>query len=187
MRRHSIIIDDFFDDPLVTRAELLRMPMQDREAQGIVYPGIVEVPDHIEDEVLKKISLFYSRPIFIDKMFARFSFEHMAPPNWAHCDLELAQFVGLIFMSPVDHPWDGTHLVRHKELGIERAVKDPVKMKRTIDDSNDKDSWDITFTAPSRFNRLVIYNGHDFHAAAGRFGNSKETARLVCTAFFKLL
>lgn len=188
MKQHSMIIDDFLDKPQNTRDLLLEQPMVDYLAEdGVTYPGIIKLPGSVEDEIYFKLNyLFQKRVDRKCTMFARFSFNQMNPPHWAHSDFNMTQFVGLLYLSPADYPNDGTHLVRHKETGMETHPEDDEQKNILLSQTNDRDKWDIVFTCPSRFNRMFILNAHYLHAAATKFGDSKSNSRLVCTTFFNL-
>lgn len=188
MKQHSMIIDDFLDNPQHTRDQLLIQPMMDYKASdNVTYPGIIELPESVQTEVKYKLNyLFQGRLSDKITMFARYSMADMAPPHWAHSDYEMAEFTGLIYMNPKHPPDDGTYLVRHK---IEQFEEHPVndhQVKVLLDDSNQKHLWLKTFHCPARFNRLFIANARQLHAAGPSYGTRKETSRLVITVFFHL-
>jgi hypothetical protein len=170
MKQHSMIIDDFLDNPQSVRDLLLDQPMIDYLADdGVVYPGIIKMPGSVEDEIYFKLNyLFQKRVDRKCTMFARLSFNQMNPPHWAHSDFNM------------------THLVRHKETGMETHPETDDQKNILLSQANDRDKWDVVFTCPSRFNRMFILNAHYLHAAATKFGDSKSNSRLVCTTFFNL-
>ena len=64
------------------------------------------------------------------------------------------------------------------------------KLRRTVKDAaNNKDTlkasaWEKSFTAPMRFNRLILFSPWLFHNSARGFGDSPETGRLAYLMFF---
>jgi len=187
MIHHSTILDDFFDDPNKVRDQLLKQELIDYKASdGVIYPGIIRLPFDIEQEIMKKVRFFFGADPLPEKttMFARFSTEEMSPPHWAHSDYNMTHQIGICYLSPVDHDWDGTHLLRNKETNLEIHPETDEQAEIIKKQANDKDKWDIIYTCPSRFNRMLFLDGALLHAAAGQFGKSKEEARLVVTVFF---
>lgn len=189
MKYHSLIIDDFLSAPTQARGELLEQDMMDYQASdGVTYPGIVRLPKHMEEEIYLRLNTIFGEQVDPDPlMFARFSLADMKPPHWAHSDRQMTEWVGLLYLSPVDLPHDGTHLVKHKQTGMEKHPTTPDQVHTLMSEANDKSKWDITMTCPSKFNRMFIVSADYLHAAATKFGSRKEDARLVCTTFFKLI
>lgn len=155
-------------------------------SDNVTYPGIVELPDSIKDDLIDKFEDLYGDSFHPRLMFARHSYEKMSPPHWAHSDLNMAKYVGLIYLSPTDYPWDGTYCLRHKKTGLEVHPRNQKEIDIVIGDSNNKDLWDTIYTCPSRFNRLFVLNARYIHAAAYRYGDSRENSRLVLSVFFDL-
>lgn len=188
MIRHSAIIDDFLDHPDSFRKAIIELPMKDHlnDADGVIYPGIVEIPQDMQDHLnFLYEDMFQSK--FIPKLhFARHSYESMSPPNWAHSDFNMCQWIGLLYLSPVDYPWDGTKLLRHKITRLETHPQNDDEMEVLKRDSNYKPGWDEVMHFPSRYNRLLILNARYIHAAAYKFGTNRINSRLVLTTFFDL-
>lgn len=181
------IIDDFLDDPQSARKTIIETPMEDTKGpDGVVYPGIVLLSDAMEKYVSFMFEDLYSGRFKKKLIFARHSYADMNPPNWAHSDYELAQYVGLIYLSPIDYPNDGTYLVRHRDTGLETHPENDDDIKTLLTFGNFRTQWDITMTIPSKFNRLLVLNTKYLHAAADKFGNNRENSRLVLSVFFDL-
>jgi hypothetical protein len=187
MRFHSQVYDDFFDNPESVRKFLEAEPMKDEIAEdGVTYPGIVRLPEIITNEIRKKTEKIIP-DVNISLMFARYSFSQMLPPHWAHSDKEMADFVGLIYLSPkADEMKDGTLLLRHKVYDLETHPEEGGMRDILIKHANTLDMWEETFYFPARYNRMAILSADYIHAAASRFGFNKDEARLVITVFFKL-
>lgn len=188
MIQHSMIIDNFFIDPIRVREQLLNQEMMDYTASdNVTYPGIVQLPGEVVAEVNDNLNYLFQGRLSENKtLFARYSMESMNPPHWAHSDYEMAQFVGLIYMNPEPRPDDGTYLVKHKIARFETHPESEQQVKILLEDSNQKFLWHKTFFCPAKFNRIFIVNARYLHAAGPSYGTTKESARLVCTAFFHL-
>lgn len=183
---HSQIYDGFFNDPDFVRSSLLKEPMNNEVASdGVTHPGIVKIPPFLHNDLLLKLNQIYG-PVEINLAFARHSYESMPPPNWAHSDMNMTQYVGLVYLSPVDYPWDGTHFCRHKLTKLETHPENEAQMQTLLQDGGDPKRWLITYTCPSRYNRMFMFNAKHIHAAAYRFGDTRDNSRLVLSVFFNI-
>ena len=188
MIHHSAIVDQFLEQPDSIRKVIIETPMKNHLASdGVTYPGIVELDEPTQWYLAQRFRELYSDRFRAKLMFARHSYETMPPPNWAHSDLNMAQYVGLTYLSPVDYPWDGTHCVRHKKSKISIHPKNQDEIDLVMGDSNNKDKWDIIYTCPSQYNRLFVLNARHLHAAAYKFGTNRTNSRLVLSVFFDLV
>lgn len=188
MIHHSLILDDFLMCPDTARAALIGQEMMDYKASdGVTYPGIIRLPEGMEGEIVNNLNHAFPRTIADDPtMFARFSMETMDPPHWAHSDYNMAEYVGLLFMSPNITKGNGTVLVRHKDSGMELHPQDDSQVELLLNEANNREAWEITYHCPARYNRMFIVNARYLHAALDSFGVDKEDARLVVTVFFHL-
>lgn len=187
MITHSMILDDFFNAPDAVREVLIAQEMVDYSASdGVIYPGIVDTKMLLEEDIFKKLNQIYDDRVSNLTTFARFSFDHMKPPHWAHSDLNMTQYVGLIYLNPNPPAADGTHCVQHLETGLETHPETEEQMEILLKEGNEKDKWVKTYTCSAKYNRMFILNARYLHAAATKYGKTKEDARLVLTAFFNL-
>ena len=183
MKNHSMIFDEFFDDPMAVKRSIDAEPINDIKYQdGVVYPNIAMLPAKVENEILAKLRTVFG-PITPKLMFARYSFEHTNPPHWAHSDREIAEFLALIYLSEDFRPQVGTAVVRHA-LGFETHPTDPERQKLLIEHANRKELWEVVYECPARFNRMFVLNADLLHASMGEFGKTKEDGRLVVSVFF---
>ncbi len=183
-----MVYDNFFADPKKVRELIIKEEMKDVVASdGVTYPGIVILPDEVKLEIKRRLIDIFGPDFQEQLMFARFSFADMSPPHWAHCDKEMADYVGLIYMNEGEGEMGfGTSMLQHHSTGMELYPQTDIGKKILIDEANYRHRWDETFNFPSRFNRIAILNSDYIHAANGKYGDSKENARLVITVFFKL-
>jgi len=185
MKNHSMIFDDFFEDPIKIKALINSAPMEDiKYADGVTYPNIVRLPLAIENEVTQNLKQIFG-PITVEICFARYSFEDVIPPHWAHSDHEIAQYIALVYLSDGDLE-AGTYVLKHRDLGFETHPREKIFRDALIEHANDRKKWFPTFLAPAKFNRLVILNTELIHAAGESYGTTREDGRLVLSVFFNI-
>ena len=183
MKNHSMIFDEFFEDPMLTRGLILDRGHRDvTYRDGVTYPNVSELPMSVETEALASLEKIFG-PVTMKLAFARYSFASTKPPHWAHSDREIAQYLALIYMSEDDGEF-GTAVVRHKDFNFEIHPTDPTEQTILLRDANDREKWQITYTCPSRFNRLFVLSADLVHAAMGEYGKAKDDGRLVLSIFF---
>ena len=182
------IIDDFLDSPDSIRKTIIETPMRDHKASdGVTYPGIVELSGDLKKYLANCFASMYQGVFQEQLMFARHSYSSMDPPHWAHSDRNMCRYVGLIYLSPIDYPHDGTHLVMHRETSLEYHPQTESDRFKIMRDSNVRSKWDIVMTVPSRYNRLLVLDAACLHASALSFGTNRINSRLVLSVFFDLL
>jgi hypothetical protein len=109
-----------------------------------------------------------------------------------------AFYSGILYLSLPEHAHGGTDFYRHKRTGLERV---PTTAEGIVGagyaDVNDliegvvnRDTlkpaaWERSFTAPMRFNRLILFSPWLFHNSARGFGDTPETGRLAYLMFFE--
>jgi len=190
VRNHSMIFDDFFEDPRRAKALINMQDMADvKYDDGVVYPNIARLPASVEEEIVGNLASVIGGDRFKLKLaFARYSFGHTMPPHWAHSDMNIAQFLGLIYLNegPDAHKF-GTCTLRHKELGFETHPETEFQKQILLAHANKRDEWEVTYECPARFNRLMILNAALVHAAMGEYGSNKDDGRLVVSVFFDLV
>lgn len=182
-----MIFDDFFKDPLKVREDVMKQEATDRTyMDGVTYPHIALLPVDVLAEVYENLS-FIVGPKFDTKLaFARYSFEGITPPHWAHSDREISQFLALIYLTEGLAEKYGTLLLRHTLLDFESHPDGKVERRALLHDANKPHLWDRVFECPGKFNRCFILNADLIHAAAGQFGTTKDDGRLVISVFFNL-
>lgn len=188
MIQHSTVFEDFLIDPQAYRDSITTSKMGEHMgSDGVMYPGIVELSEDMQYDLGLHFKRIYGLRFKKKLMFARHSYEKMHPPHWAHSDLNMAQYVALIYLSPVDYPWDGTYCVKHKATGMETHPENQEQIDILMKDSNEKLKWDVTYTCPSKFNRCFVLDARYIHAAAYKFGDERDNSRLVLSVFYDLI
>lgn len=186
MKNHSMIFDDFFENPEEVKRMIDAAPMKDIKfgLDGVTYPNITELPHPVFMNARDNLEQIFG-PITPKVWFARYSFENSKPPHWAHSDREISQYLALVYLSEGPPP-SGTFALRHQALGFETHPTKEDERKALIEDSNNLEAWDFTFECPAKFNRLLILNNDFIHAAGNPYGTTKEDGRLVISLFFDI-
>lgn len=193
-----LMFDDFLANPHELRRQALNLGYSGAGKAGN-YPGITS------DRALAIPGLddFVSRAI---------GTKIRAAPNTlhGHCRLTLrtdrglsgvhvdpAFYSGILYLSLPENAQGGTDFYRHKRTGLERLPSAPedilaaghADINDLIEDVVNKDTlrpaaWERSFSAPMRFNRLILFPPWMFHNSARGFGDRPENGRLVYLMFF---
>ena len=193
-----LMFDDFVANPHELRRQALGLGYTPAAKAGN-YPGVTS------DRALAIPGLddFVSRAIGVPVRAAPQTLH-------GHCRLTLradrglsgvhidpAFYSGILYLSLPEHEAGGTDFYRHKRTGLERVptgaeallgsgYADPEAL---IEDVVNRDTlrpaaWERAFTAPMRFNRLILFSPWMFHNSGRGFGAAPETGRLVYLMFF---
>ena len=111
--------------------------------------------------------------------------------------IDPAFYSGILYLSLPEHCRGGTEFFRHRPSGLEHvpATHDGVRaagyaghnalIEQVVNADTLKPSrWEKVFTAPMRFNRLILFSPWLFHNAAPGFGLGPEDGRLAYLMFF---
>jgi hypothetical protein len=193
-----VMIDDFVANPHELRRQALALGYDPAFKQGN-YPGLTSeraLP-------IPGLDAFVSRTIGEPVMAAPATLH-------GHCRLTLrgdkgrsgvhidpAFYSGILYLTLPDHCRGGTDFFRHKPTGLERVpatlagvraagFTDPnALIEQVVNRDTLKPSrWEKSFTAPMRFNRLILFSPWLFHNAAPGFGGGPDDGRLVYLMFF---
>ena len=106
-------------------------------------------------------------------------------------------YSGILYLSAPQDCRGGTEFYRHRRTGLDRVPERPLDvLKAGYNDVNElienvvnadtlkPSRWERTFTAPMRFNRLILFSPWMFHNSAAGFGDKPESGRLVYLMFF---
>lgn len=198
MRASFLIVDDFLADPHAARKAALALRYDPAAKKGN-YPGLMS------DAPLAVGGM--------DQAASRIAGEALvAAPGTTHghCRLTLrndkgvtgvhidpCHYSGILYLSLPEHCRGGTEFFRHRRTGLDSVPRDIEGIHRAgyadinalVDDVVNKDTrspskWERSFTAPMRFNRLILFSPWMFHNAAPGFGDRPENGRLIQTLFF---
>lgn len=193
-----MMIDDFLPDPEAARRRALALGYDSRRKDGN-YPGLLSNDPLPIGGLDASVSKAIGVPV------------HAAPGTvHGHCRITLRNekglsgvhidpcfYSGILYLSAREDCRGGTDFYRHRRTGLERVPSDPLAIARAgygdvnalIEDVVNKDTlrtgqWQRTFTAPMRFNRLILFSPWMFHNSGPGFGDAPETGRLAYLMFF---
>ena len=192
-----IVQDNFFKDPHKVRECAIQSLMDKHDCilndSVKNYPGIrSKVPQSIVDEIIffinksfqKKPKDFYSN-FHITSRIHEVGLIHSDTPK----------FAGLIYLNENPPPKSGTILCTHMDdkrnvSGFNEASTthnvDVIKRFANYKKQFNKD-FKIEVELENKFNRLIIYNGIQYHAPYHYFGNNLFNSRLVLVFWFNLV
>jgi hypothetical protein len=194
---HVFVIDDFLSNPDAVRQEALSL---NYAVQGR-FPGLNSVEKIRLQGLENVVSALVREPVRAPwtKDFShgscRLALAKDDQPGRIHIDQ--SHWSGILYLSRPEDCQGGTEFYRHIRTGTDRVPMDPEGLKRIgyssyeelqhdiLDkDALDRSQWELTYTVPMRFNRLVLLQPHYWHTSGAGFGDSIENGRLVYLMFF---
>jgi len=189
-----IIVDNFYNNPMETRAFMLTQPF---DVHGN-FPG--HRTASVATEALKNIFQAYVGPYAgaitefeIPKpdgsdanaiYNGAFQYATSRDRSWIHND-GYNNWAGVIFMTPDAPVTSGTSFYRHKDGTSTRQEMDARGNKSIMDlDSQDMTKWELVDRIGNVFNRLILFNADRFHMSMDYFGQTKDDGRLFQVFFF---
>ncbi|MBA2466032.1 MAG: hypothetical protein H0V46_00300 [Sphingomonas sp.] len=193
-----IMVDDFLADPEAARRKALSLNY-DRSLKDGNYPGVLSaraMPIQSLDETVSRLAgvPLEAAPGTVHGQ-CRLTLRNEKGVSGVHIDP--AFYSGILYLSASEHCRGGTDFYRHRRTGLDRVPSQPLDIVRAgYDDINQlienvvnldtlkPSRWERTFTAPMRFNRLILFSPWMFHNSASGFGDRPENGRLVYLMFF---
>ena len=194
----TLIVDNFFTDPYAV-VKLSKIFKYTRDPENS-WPGTRTPPIH---ELDKNFFLWSTRKIMavlypMDsgdmkwealQYFQRIPYKIYGEEGWVHADIN-QEFTSIIYLS--NHPQSGTCLYEGKHFNtgpgykeekerFYRDLKDRERMEKYRDKVNSK--FDKKVELFSNFNRLVLFDSHNWHAAKN--SGAHKSDRLTLITFFK--
>lgn len=193
-----LIIDDFAANPHELRRQALNLGYDPAKKHGN-YPGITSERSLPIKGLDDYVSQVIGTPV-------------QAAPNTlhGHCRLTLkgdrglsgvhidpAFYSGILYLSLPEDCKGGTDFYRHRRTGLDRVPLSAegihaagyADINTLVEEVVNHDTlkpakWEKTFTAPMRFNRLILFSPWMFHNSAAGFGSRPEDGRLAYLMFF---
>jgi hypothetical protein len=193
-----LMVDDFLANPHDLRRRALALGY-DRAAKQGNYPGVtsdqpIPIPG-LDDYVSRAIGAPVKAAPNTLHGHCRLTLRSDRGASGVHIDP--AFYSGILYLSLPEHAAGGTDFYRHKRTGLERIPTSPDRIVEAgygnvndlIEDVVNKDTlrpstWEKSFTAPMRFNRLILFSPWLFHNSARGFGDTPDTGRLAYLMFF---
>jgi hypothetical protein len=193
-----LMIDDFLANPHELRRQALNLGYS-RQGKDGNYPGITSdralpIP-RLDDHVSRAIGAPVRAAPGTLHGHCRLTLKSDRGLSGVHIDP--AFFSGILYLSLPGQEQGGTDFYRHKRTGLERVPTTAEAILQAgyadvndlIEEVVNQDTlkparWERSFTAPMRFNRLILFSPWMFHNSRPGFGDTPETGRLVYLMFF---
>lgn len=193
----TIVIDDFFKEPLNIRDYALSMEYRSSSNfSGVRTANLFEVnrffAKNVCDKLLKSCGIPASR--YTAGVFFHLTGAEYGAHGWPHEDYENYNgsiFASVTYLNPssvgLDH---GTSLFKQKKF--EDTLNSIQKMRDSfatgVEDTRAKEEYTLNFEETVRvggsFNRTIAYDSRRPHCGNGYFGETKEDKRLTMVIFF---
>ena len=193
----TLIVDNFFADPQAIVK--LSKTFKYTKATNNTWPGTRTPPIHEVDKAFlqwstrKMMAVLY--PISVDAMrwnavqyFQRVPYKIHGEEGWVHHDGP-NEITSIIYLS--NHPNSGTCLYRGKNFNTEAKYKEEkekfykdLKNRKRMEKYKDKCNSQFSKSVElfSNFNRLVMFDGYNWHAS--RNSGDDKSERLTLITFF---
>lgn len=193
-----MIIDDFLANPDVARAAALGLGYDVANKRGN-YPGFLSdraLPiTGLEARIGQIIGAAVKPAPGTSHNHCRLTLKGDRGLSGVHIDP--CFYSGILYLSRPEDCRGGTDFFRHRPTGLDRvpttadaiAAAGFTDVNRLIEEVVNADTlkpgkWERSFTAPMRYNRLILFSPWMFHNSATGFGDRAETGRLVHLMFF---
>lgn len=193
-----IMIDDFLANPDAARAAALKLAYDPANKHGN-YPGLLSdrplVIPGLEEAVAGAIGHRVKPAEGTSHNHCRLTLKGDRGVTGVHIDP--AFYSGILYLSKPEDCRGGTDFFRHRRTGLDRVpatldgvlaagYADPNRLIEEVvnGDTNKPARWEKSFTAPMRYNRLILFSPWLFHDAASGFGDRPDNGRLVHLMFF---
>jgi hypothetical protein len=185
----SIVIDNFYNNPLEVRNHILEQEFKVRgnyPGQRTVSYASIELRNIIQKWIYPfggKITMF---PLEKNETNYNGSFQYTTSRDrsWFHVD-SWNNWAGVLYMTPNAPLNSGTALYRFKDgtrFDYEQKMRENKELIENA--TTDFTKWEIVDKIGNVFNRLVLFNANHFHSSMNYFGYNKETGRLFQVFFF---
>ena len=184
MQIESILVDDFYNNPLEVRLTALGSEFSVRGN----FPGqrtISYLNDSMKTVIQNLVQNSSGAVTYWgeDQYTGSFQYTTKDDVSWIHCD-NFNTWAGVCYLTPDAPHSAGTGLFTHKETGVHRKPENQDLIDKLSADGSDLSKWHLTDTISNKFNRLILYRGDLYHRSLDYFGEDKFTGRLFQTFFF---
>jgi hypothetical protein len=189
-----IIVDNFYNNAPDVRKYILT---QEFSVKGN-YPGQRTISYATED--LKNVIQKYVEP-FAGKITqfpipksdnsdaasiynGAFQYTLARDRSWIHSD-KWNNWAGVLFLTPDAPLTAGTAFYKFMDGSMSQEDTDLLKNQELVDRfTQDLTKWEVVDRAGNVFNRLILFNSHNYHMSMDYFGDTKENGRLFQVFFF---
>ena len=186
MRVNSLIVDDFYTNPVEVRNFALS---REFSVKGN-YPG-KRTKSFLNDSLKETLSRIVSPHAgsitgWGGDYTGSFQYTTASDRSWIHAD-SYTDWAGVVYLTPDAPISAGTGLFKHKETGLTswsyRENLEPEDSPH-IRHPHDYTKWEMTDRFGNLFNRLILYRADLYHVSLDYFGSTKEDGRLFQVFFF---
>ncbi len=193
-----IMVDDFLADPDAARRQALGLGYDPALKKGN-YPGLLSdnpLPIANLDAIVSRI-VGVPLQAAPGTVHGHCRLTLRAEKGLSGVHIDPAAYSGILYLSLPEHCRGGTDFYRHRRTGLDRVPERPLDVVRAGYNNHDAliegvvnadtlkpSCWERSFTAPMRFNRLILFSPWMFHNSAAGFGDRPENGRLVYLMFF---
>ena len=104
--------------------------------------------------------------------------------SWIHSD-KWNNWAGVLFLTPDAPLTAGTAFYKFIDGAMSQEDTDLLKNQELVDRfTQDLTKWELVDRAGNIFNRLILFNSHNYHMSMDYFGDTKENGRLFQVFFF---
>jgi hypothetical protein len=182
-----LVVDDFYPDPDALVERVLASPWS--RPPGVNYPGLVAPPFQDPAPVAERFSrllggvaLRYRPP----QGAFRVTTEGDMATRTSLVHIDSSDVSAVVYLGRT--PSEGTCFYRHRRLGLDRIEPgDPrwseVQVAITRD-TLDPEAWELLDVIPMKYNRLLLFDGKQFHSGARRLtGETLAEGRMTQNFF----
>lgn len=188
MRVNSLVIDNFYNNPVEVREFALQ---QEFSVRGN-FPGFRTI-SFLNDDIKKTIQNVL-RPFAGEVTYwggeytGSFQYTTQEDRSWIHSD-SYTDWAGVLYLTPDAPLTAGTGIFRHKESGLmtwshQDHTEEETQNAPHWNQGKDMTKWEMVDKFGNIFNRLVMYRADNFHISLDYFGTDIENGRLFQVFFF---
>lgn len=192
LHKDIIVVDNFYADPDMVRNyamyQLKYKPSGYHKGQRSQSKYILEGTKERLEQIMGRKIVNWNHPNYANGVF---QFCTADQPIVYHVDSQ--QYAAMVYLTPDAPPETGTALYRSKVTGLRGFSKEAREGQGYYDtfkglsaDMNfyDKTQFEKIDDVGNVYNRLIIFNSSNLHAATGYFGDAIENARFFHLFFF---
>lgn len=186
-RKKLFVVDNFYDDPYLTREFALK---QNFNGDLRFYKGKRTAKRFSTPQIKQKFeSIMGEKIVKWDGPGEEFGgsmngvFQYCTPEDALVYHYDSQKWAAMIFLTPDAPVQTGTSFYKHKETGI-KVAEDPNADKAFSGGFYDSTKFELIDTVGNVFNRCIIFDARQIHAASEYFGQNINDSRLFQIFFF---
>jgi len=186
-RKKLFVIDNFYDDPYFTREFALK---QDYNGDLRFYKGKRTEKRFSTPQIKQKFEEILGQKIVNwdgpgDEFDGSMNgvFQYCTPEDALVYHYDSQTWAAMVFLTPDAPVQTGTSFYRHKQTGI-KVAEEPDADRAFAGGFYDATKFELIDTVGNVFNRCVIFDARQIHAATEYFGQTINDSRLFQIFFF---